>query len=168
MAGFDAIYKQTITLFNRVKNSYGEETLWYPTIIEGVHLIVDKSATWNNQGGQASDNAKLNVRYKVSGDEVLISCIGADGKPFYKRWYEPKAWSRLEKPEEGLTFSFGNNDDFDFFVEGIFTEMSGPISDDLFERKGFYNYMNAKYDNVFAIAGAAKYNLIPHFEIVAR
>lgn len=170
MAGFDALYKQTITLFNRVKGKYGEDVLWYPTIIEGVHLIVDKSASWNNYGGQANDNTRLHVRYKPSDGQILIRCknLADDTASLYKPWYEPKAWRRLQNPEQAITFGFGNAEDFDFFIEGAFPEFSEPISDATFERNGFYNHMNSYYDNVFAITSVGKFNLIPHFELTAR
>lgn len=157
MAGFEAIYKQTVTLFNRVPISK-EHVMWYATVIEGVHLIIDHSSSWDSQGGNKADNASLHVRYLLSDGDVLVA-----GKKFY----EPKAWRRLARPEEGITFGYGNNEDFDFFVEGEYTEFASPIADDLFDRRGFYNYMNKNYDNVFAIKSVSKYNLIPHFEISA-
>lgn len=175
MAGFDAIYKQTVTLFNRVKSVDGD-VMWYPTVIEGVHLVVDKSASWDNYGGRVSDNVRLHIRYLQSGDDVLIRYRKqkeeqedpeAEAEYGYKKWYEPKAWRRLADPEEAVTFSYDEND-FDFFVEGAFDELATPVSDENFERSGFYNHMNATYDNVFAITGASKYNLIPHFELTAR
>ena len=159
MAGFDALYIHTVTLFNRVKGKYGEDALWYPTILNDVHLIVDKSASWNNYGGQSSDNARLHVRYKTVNGIVMVG-----NKP----WYEPKAWRRLEKPEDAITFGFGNNDDFDFFVAGALTEFDSPVSDAMYERGGFYNQMNSYYDNVFAISSVSKKDLIPHFEIIGR
>lgn len=157
MPGFDAIYKQTVTLFNRIRDAYTEDVVWYPTVLHGVHLVVDKSSAWGMQGGRETDNVRLHVRYAVSGDSVLVG-----GKP----WHEPKAWRKLAAPETAITFGYGD-DDFDFFIEGEFTDIPGPISDDQF-KNGFYNYMNANYDNVFAITSVSKYNLIPHFEIMAR
>ena len=85
MPGFDALYKQTITLFNRVKGQYGEEVLWYPTVIDKVHLIVDKSHSWNSYGGNASDNARLHIRYTLSRDDALIFCRGPNGKTQQKK-----------------------------------------------------------------------------------
>ena len=168
MLGFDVLYKQTITLFNRVKGQYGEEVLWYPTVIDNVHLIVDKSHSWNSYGGNAVDNARLHIRYTPSGDDVLILCRDSGGKTQRKKWYEPKAWRHLEKQEDGITFAYGDSEVFDFFVEGAFDDFSIPISDDAFERKGFYNWMNSHHDNVFAVTSVSKYNLIPHFVIMAR
>lgn len=157
MLGFDVLYKQTITLFNRV-TAYGDELLWYPTVIEGVHLIVDKSSAWNSYGGQATDNARVHVRYTVSGDDIIVAG---------KKWVEPKAYRRLERQDGFITFSYGDNDDFDFFIEGVY-EGTAPIPDNLYERRGFYNFMNSTHDNVFAVKSVSKYNLIPHFEIMAR
>jgi hypothetical protein len=159
MSAFDALYKQTVTVFNRVKGAYGEDTLWYPTVIEKCHLIVDKASTWSSNGGRTSDNARLHVRYTTDSGRIIVAS---------KQWYEPKAWANLARREEGITFRHGDNDDFDFFMEGVFDDVPGPISDEQFDRKGFYNYMNKKYDNVFAITSVSKYNLIPHFEITAR
>lgn len=157
MPGFDAIYKQTVTLFNRVET--GEKTYWVPTVIEGVHLIIDKSSTRDTYGGKSSDNARLHIRYKLYGDDVYIGD---------KKWCEPSEWKREGCPCQMITFAFGEHDDFDFFIEGEWTEASGAIDDDEYGRGGFYNYMNARYGNVFAIRSVSKYNLIPHFEIGAR
>lgn len=158
MPGFDALYKQTVTLFNRLK-LVNEETLWYPTVLEAVHLVMDESSSWGGNGGVRSDNVRLHVRYTNTAGAAFVAG---------KKYYAPKEYRRLLKPEEAITFGYGNNDDFDFFVEGEFAEFPVPISDASFERRGFYNYMNARYDHVFAITSVSKYNLIPHFEIMAR
>lgn len=157
MPDFDALYKQTVTVFNRVKGHADDDVLWYPTVLNGVHLVTDKSSAWGMQGGRETDNVRLHVRYQITQNGI---CVG--GKP----WHEPKAWRKLVAPEEAITFAFGD-DDFDFFMEGAFDEFPAPISDEQF-KKGFYNYMNANYDNVFAITSVSKYNLIPHFEIIGR
>lgn len=158
MPGFDAIYKQTVTLFNRYTE--GDKTYWVPNVLENVHLVIDKSSVRDTYGGKSSDNARLHVRYVTSGKDVYIG---------EKIWYEPSVWKEKGCPCTALTFSYGKHEDFDFFVEGECAEAaSGVIDDDDYERKGFYNFMNAKYDNVFAISSVSKYNLIPHFEIGAR
>lgn len=157
MPNFEVLYKQTITLFNRLREEDSDEIVWYPKVLNGVHLVVDKSSAWGMQGGREVDNIRLHVRYQISGENIMVS-----GYP----WHEPKAWRRLKQPDGTITFGFGD-DDFDFFIEGVFHEFASPISDDEY-KKGFYNYMNANYDNVFAITSVSKYNLIPHFEIMAR
>ena len=159
MSAFDALYKQTVTVFNRVKGQFDDHTLWYPTVIEKCHLIVDKASAWSSNGGRPQDNARLHIRYANENGKIMVAG---------KEWLEPKAWRNLADRELSLTFGFGDNDDFDFFMEGVFDEFPAPISDEQFERKGFYGYMNKTYDNVFAITSVSKFNLIPHFEITAR
>ena len=169
MAGFDALYKQTITLFNRVKGNFREDAMWYPTVIENVHLIVDKSSQWGSQGSTTADNVRLHIRYDETPEGPAIRCKDPAGaKPYIlKYWKEPKEWRRELVPEEFLTFAYGDNDDFDFFIEGVYDEGFDPISDNV-DMKGFYHRMNSMYDNVFAIKSVGKFNLIPHFEISAR
>lgn len=159
MAGFEAIYKQTVTIWNRVHYSYGEEMLWYPTVIENVHLIIDKSNGWDSNGGHAQDNARLHIRYQLSGGKILVAG---------KQWLEPKVYRKQDRPQDFITFAYGDGDTFDFFMEGTADGFDNPVSDDMYSKKGFYNYMNSNYDNVFAITSVSKYNLIPHFEIMAR
>ena len=158
--GFDVLYKQAVTVFNRVRWN-NDEVLWYPTFIRGVHLIIDKSDSWDMNGGHAQDNARLHIRYRIENGKVMIG---------NKQYLEPKMWRNQMRPEEYITFGHGDAELFDFFMEGAFDLQlyPAPISDALFERKGFYNYMNATYDNVFAITGVSKFNLIPHFEIAGR
>lgn len=176
MPGFDAIYKQTVTLFNRVTDD-SDDSFFIPTVLNGVHLIIDHSATWNMYGGQQSDNIRLHVRYLLSNGNVMI----AD-----KEYVEPKDWKRLTNLDDVITFRYGNDNDFDFFVKGEFepdagslvdeitvdgkqvTLSTGFISDSYYDRYGFYNYLNKMYDHVFAVTSVSQYNLIPHFEIMAR
>ncbi|MBR3585299.1 MAG: hypothetical protein IKO00_04700 [Oscillospiraceae bacterium] len=169
MAGFEAIYKQTVTLFNRVNQPHhDDESLWYPTVLTGVHLITDESASWNNNGGMKNDNVRLHVRYLVSGTDAMIKCKDPGTEVYFdKKYVLPKDYRRLLRPEEAITFQFGSKD-FDFFIEGEFTDFPTPISDSAFTRRGFMDYLNSRYDHVFAITSVSKYNLIPHFEIMAR
>lgn len=168
MASFDDIYKQTITLFNRAQIPDSDDSMWIPTVIEGVHLVTTSSSAWNTRGERETDDIQLHIRYNQVGNDVLISCKGSEGEIVHKKWYEPKAWRRLENKEGSITFAFGDTEVFDFFMEGVYENVEEPILDADYERRGFYNYMNANYDNVFAITSVAKYNLIPHFEIMAR
>jgi hypothetical protein len=153
MPGFEALYKQTVTLFNR-KDVDGV-TFWYPTVIEDVHLIIDRSTIIATYGEQASDNAELHIRYLPDGDSAIV----AD-----KVYMRPKEFRASGDPETNLTFAFG--EDFDFIMAGVY-EGSSPINDEEY-RNGFFNYMNKAYDEVFAITSVSKFNLIPHFEIAAR
>ena len=153
MASFDDIYKQTITLFNR--KTVDGVTTWYPFLIEKVHLIMDKSIIISTYGEQSQDNAKLHIRYLPTQKGAAVG---------EKTYLLPKEWEKNGDPEKN--FTLGHGDNFDFIMEGDYGS-SEPISDDDYP-KGFYNYMNKNYDNVFAISTVSKFNLIPHFEIGAR
>ena len=158
MGPFDVLYRQTVTLFNRIKDADGE-TLWYPTILTGVHLIDSHSSSWNNQGGSSGSSAELRVRYSIKNGQIVIA-----NKPYF----EPKQYRRLAEPQKAITFSYGHDDDCDFFIEGVFDKFTGAISDDAYDRHGFYHYMNKMYDGVYSISGATKYNLLLHFSVSAR
>ena len=151
--GFEAIYKQTVTVFNRVID--GEKTYWYATVIPNVHLIIDRSIIISTYGEQSADNAKLHIQYSLSGEDAIV--VG-------KTYMTPKVFRSSGDPSANITFAFG--DEFDFIKSGAF-EGSGPFDDDDY-KGGFFNYMNKTYDEVFAITNVSKFNLIPHFEIVAR
>ena len=153
MPGFDAIYKQTVTVFNR-KDVDGV-TYWYPTVLSGVHLVIDQSIIISTYGEQAQDNAMLHVMYKKVGKDAVIGG---------KTYMTPKAFRASGDPSENITFSYGDN--FDFIMSGAYSG-TGPINDTEYKH-GFFNYMNKTYDEVFAITRVAKFNLIPHFEITAR
>ena len=179
MPGFDALYRQTVTLFNRVRvGTVGNEVDYFiPTVLEKVHLVIDQSATWNGYGGSESDNVRLHVRYVQSGSKVLVG---------HKQYCEPKEWKRLQSYDGMMTFRFGNDTDFDFFISGVFvpdpektvseitigektiTLDEGFINDAAYGKFGFYSYLNKMYDHVFAVTAVAQYNLIPHFEIMSR
>ena len=158
MPGFDALYKQTVTMFNRIVLVSGE-ILWRPIVLEKVHLIVGKSDSWSSYGDSSMDTVTLHVRYTVENGEAYIGG---------RKYYEPKEFRRLGCPEDGITFAYGGSEVCDFFMEGVYEDTDAVLSDDAYERQGFYNYMNKMYDNVFAIQQVSKYNLIPHFEIMAR
>lgn len=147
------MYSDTITLFNRYESRLGD--MWYPTVIKGVNLNIDKAAIIAKYGAESKDNAVLNIRYKVADGKVVI----AD-----KVYLPPKEWDRQtnDKLAESLTFTSGK--DFDFFMLGEY-ESTEPIADDDYI-DGFYNYMNDNYDYVFAITSVAQYSVIPHFEIM--
>lgn len=170
MSALDVIYTQTITLFNRIPGRNGEPTMWVPTVIDGVHLIVRRSSGWNNHGGRTSDDVMLHIPFTWRGDDAMISCRSKDDKTqkVLKKWYSKEDWHRNLEPEDGITFAFGESDDYDFFIEGVFDEFPSPISDRNFERKGFYGYMNTNYGNLFAITSVQRFSLIPHFELTAR
>ena len=151
------MYNDTVTLFNRKKGERGQGDTWYPSVIRGANLTTDKAAVLSKYGADAADNAILNVRYQISGDQKMVAG---------KHWQPPKAWQRSEIPAEILTFTAGEA--FDFFWLGEWT--GGVVSDaDYPDAVSFYDYMNRTLDNVFAVTKVSgPFGVIPHFEIVGR
>ena len=147
------MYSDKITLFNHYKSRLGD--MWYPTVIDGVNLLIDKAAIVAKYGAESKDNALLNIHYQTVDKQIMV-----DGKPYLP----PKEWSHQtnDKLPESITFASGK--DFDFFMLGEY-ESKEPIADDDYI-DGFYNYINDEYDYVFAVTSVAKYTAIPHFEIM--
>lgn len=146
------MYKDTVTLFNRKPGERGQGDTWYPTIIKGVNLNIDRAAILAKYGSESQDNAMLSVPYKRDGTNVIVA-----GKP----WMPPKEWDRTE---DAVTFASGN--DFDFFWKGEWD--GGIVTDAEYLDEGFYNYMNRTRDYVFAVSSVAMYSVIPHFEIMGK
>lgn len=136
------MYEKTITLFNRRRRN-GTDT-WYPTVISNVDLNVDAAAIRKAYGAESNDRAKLHIRYSDN-------LVGG------KTYYLPKDWDG-----EGVTFHDGEL--FDFFWMGEWSGNS-PIADEDYT-SGFYDYMRKNNDMVFAITSVARYDCIPHFEIM--
>lgn len=150
-----ALYNDTITLFNRYTNRDGDT--WYPTVIRGVNLNIDRAAIVAKYGAQSSDSAVLNVGYLLDGGNKIIV-----GKP----WRAPKAWEEQPNDELGCSLTFKGGSTFDFFYVGEW-QGTEPIADAEYSG-GFYTYMNDRYDNVFAITSVGMYSVIPHFEILGK
>lgn len=144
------MYQDTITLFNRKPGDRGNPDTWYPTVIENVNLNVDRAAILAKYGAESQDKAVLFIRYTTDGGNILV----AD-----KPWTLPKTW---DGSEDSLTFGT----DGDFFWQGEWPD--GVVTDEQYGSEGFYGYMNRTHDNVFSITAAAKYSVIPHFEIMGK
>ena len=151
------MYKDTVTLFNRYTTK-DRKIVWYPTVLRGVNLNVDKASIIVKYGTNSQDNAVLNVKYQVSDGAIMVS-----EKPYLL----PKEWKNQSEDilADSLTFTPGTQE-FDFFYVGEWAN-EDVISDDDYT-SGFYSYMNKNYDEVFAITSVAKFSVIPHFEVVAK
>ncbi len=146
------MYQDTITLFNRKTGSRGAGDTWYPTVIHGVNLNIDRAAILAKYGPEAQDNVALSIRYTIKDGAIMVA-----GKP----WMPPKEW---DGTEDALTFASGT--DFDFFWLGEWD--GGIVSDEGYGTEGFYGYMNRIHDYVFAVTSVARYSVIPHFEILGK
>ena len=151
------MYKDTVTLFNRYTTK-DRKIVWYPTVLRGVNLNIDKASIVAKYGSNSQDNAVLNVKYHSGDDTVMMGD---------KRYLLPKEWKKQTEDAlaESLTFA-SDKEEFDFFYEGAW-ESDEPIMDDDYT-SGFYSHMNNNYDNVFAITSVSKFSAIPHFEAVGK
>ena len=58
------MFADVITVFNSYKDSFKNVT-WYPTVIHGVNLLIDKAAIMAKYGAESKDNAILNIHVLV-------------------------------------------------------------------------------------------------------
>lgn len=148
------MYSDKITFFNHYKSRLGD--MWYPTVIDGVNLLIDKAAIVAKYGAESKDNAILNIRYRSVDGNIMIG-----DKPYFP----PKEWERQtnDKLADSITFESGEN--FSFFMLGEYPELT-PIKDEDYD--GFFEYVSENYDFVFAVTSSAMYKVIPHFEITGK
>lgn len=143
------MHRDTVTIFNKKPGGRLEAPIWYPTVIHGANLNIDRAAIMAKYGPDSQDNAELHIRYQRDGENILVS-----GKP----WMPPKAW---DKTEDSITFGPD-----DFFWKGEWD--GGIVTDADYGVDGFYGYMNRTHDYVFAVSSVALYSVIPHFEIMGK
>lgn len=153
------MYSDKITLFNRHVDDSTDTITWYPTVISGVNLVLDKAAIVAKYGSESQDNAILNVRYSK---DSTTKAVLVDGK----EWMSPKMWAHLNAEELLKSITFKSGEECDFFYVGEW-ESTEPIADADY-KKGFYDHMNKNYDFVFVITSVSLYSVIPHFEIVGK
>lgn len=142
------MFDGVVTVFNRKRTDEGD--IWYPTVLEGVSLSTDRAAIAVRYGARSDDKCVLHV-----------PCQGQNvgGKPYLP----PKQWQALDDPESAVTFAAGER--FDILFEGAWE--AGPVQDTAYAN-GFYDKINRERDGVYAVSSAARYGLIPHFEITGR
>lgn len=149
------MYNDTVTLFNRYVRRDGG--VWYPTVLKGVDLNVDKAAILAKYGSESNDTARLHVKYRTENGVFYVRD---------KVWLPPKEWENQTNDVMANSLTFAGGTDFDFIWAG---EWSGGIVDESdYGIDGFYNYMNAHHDFVFMVSSVARYSVIPHFEILLR
>lgn len=148
------MYQDTITVFNRKTSRLGD--MWYPTILHNVNLNMDKATIVQTYGESSADNVMLNIAYEVNNGVKTIAG---------KKYMLPKEWDGQTHEECAQTITFTSGEDFDFFLVGEYPEE--PVSDDEYI-DGFYNFMNQKYDEVYAITSVGIFSVIPHLEITGK
>lgn len=150
------MFTDKITVFNYYKDSLKNVT-WYPTVIHGVNLLIDKAAIVAKYGAESKDNALLNIHYQTVDGQIMV-----DGKPYFP----PKEWERQTNDKLPETITFASGTGFDFFILGEYPEIK-PILDEEY-RNGFFEEVKKEYDFVFAITSVGMYSVIPHFEITGK
>lgn len=108
------MYRDIVTVFNRTKTREGD--IWYPTVIPGVNLNMDRGAIVAKYGEQSQDNCILNVRYKNLKKAYVNK---ADGGNFLD--YE----SGVEL-DGGDFFDYSSGDDFD---GGTFADWADEVEE---------------------------------------
>lgn len=150
------MFTDAVTVFNSYEDSLKNVT-WYPTVIRGVNLLIDKAAIVAKYGAESKDNAVLNIHYKAVDGQIMV-----DGKPYFP----PKEWERQTNDKLADSITFASGSDFDFFILGEYPEIK-PILDEDY-RNGFFEEVKKEHDFVFAITSVAMYSVIPHFEITGK
>lgn len=151
------MFTDTITVFNYYKDSLKNVT-WYPTVIRGVNLLIDKAAIVAKYGAESKDNAVLNIHYQTVDGQIMVG---------EKPYFSPLEWQRQtnDKLPNSITFNEGN--DFDFFMSGEYHTIEPIVDEDY--RNGFFEYMKKNYDYVFAITSVSSpYKTIQSFQIMGK
>ena len=153
-----ALHSDTITLFNGYYSRIDGST-WYPTVISGVHLDIDKAANIAKYGADTDDVVTANIPYKLEDGKKMIAG---------KEWKTPIEWEKQVNDDMRKTVTFSAEEQTpDFFWFGEW-EGEESISDDDYGGN-FLEYMKSNYDNVFTITSVgSNYKLIPHVEIVGK
>lgn len=148
------MYNKEVTIFNKYTDQTGE-IYWYPHVLSGVDLIIDKAANVAKTGLDSADTANLHIKYHSGDNAVMVGNLP---------WLPPREWEKQTNDDlpKSITFDSG-----DFFMEGEYA--TDPVKDSDYADRvngGFYDYMNKRYDYVFMITNVGgPYTLIPHFEI---
>ena len=151
------MYSDTVTVFCYYESS--GEAIWYPYVLSGVDLNMDRGAILKKYGPGSTDNAQLHIEYQeLDGSKLIRTAAG-----LLLPWLPPKSWKRQEAEERAASITFGSDD---FFIAGEWEAGAVNASD---YADGFYQYLNAERDYCFKISSVGgPYSLIPHFEILGK
>ena len=146
------MYDETVTVFNRKRTESGD--VWYPTVVEGVHIAACAAGKNGRYGTETGDAVTVLIPY-----ERTAAGPSVGGKPYLPS----KAWQQAEEPGAAVTFSAGEG--FDFFLRGLWE--GAPVQDGDWP-EGFYAHMERAHDGVYAVSSVRRYGALPHFEIGGR
>ncbi|MBE5877697.1 MAG: hypothetical protein E7290_12520 [Lachnospiraceae bacterium] len=134
------MHDKDITLYNRVKGANYERDTYHATVLHNVSVKHVFGAETGTDGDRNMDTVHLSICEEYLQD---------------KEYKKPKAYLGLVDKTNVFTLQKG-----DFFVIGVVEEETDV--DDLL------SYMKEKYDDVHEILSVGTFNLIPHWEVVAR
>ena len=78
------MYDKTVTVFNKYEDQTGE-IYWYPHVLSGVDLIVDKAANIAKTGLDSADTAKLHIKFHIADGNKMVGNLP---------WLPPKEWEQ--------------------------------------------------------------------------
>lgn len=133
------MYNDTVTIFNAYEDKKQAINRWYPTVLEGVELQINRGMTVTTDGNANDNTASLHIRNDLD------------------KYLNPVAFKKAEDRENH--FTLGQKD---FFVEG---ELDLIVIEEDDYPNGFFEYIKSEYDNVFKITTVERYKVIPHFEV---
>lgn len=139
------MYKDTVTVYNRYNGVWKGEVLRY------VDLNADRAAIVAKYGADSKDRAKLHIRYTVNASVYICGD---------KTYVEPSAYTGVSG-----TFTLASGNNATFFVEGdtgLYSAADSAYVD------GFYDYANRTWDKCYSVTSAARYSVIPHFEVMGQ
>ncbi len=138
----DIFYKDTVTVYNKTDgvDPLMGGSVWYPTVLEHVRLLVTKGANIDKNGSESADTARLHIQ----------TGVGDLKKPYL----EPKEWQAAAEKESSFTLT----PDADFLV-------AGDTSAEDMTQEDFFGYMVSKYDRCYKVTNVDAYTLIPHLEV---
>ena len=134
------MHDTSITLFNRVKGAAYDRDVFFRTVLHNVSVKHVIGANSSTDGDSNTDSVMLSIC-----EEYLNQ----------KAYMKPKEYLELSDKTDKFTLQKG-----DFFVIGIVEENS--------DMDDFLTYMKDNYDDVHEVISVAFYNLIPHWEVMAR
>ena len=141
--------QDVVTVFNR------RDGLWYPTVLEGVHIQRRAAVEEDRLGTRRADEVLVLAPYTV--EEGRITVGG-------KEYLPPRQWRRAAAPEGAVTFTCGEA--FDILLLGRWEE-DGPAEDSRWP-EGFYGWLDRERDGVYALAAVKRFDALPHFELTGR
>lgn len=190
------MYRDVVTVFNHQKTRNGD--IWYPRILAGVNLNMDRGAIVAKYGEQSQDNAILNVRYAPGENrsipDVVPIVIAVDGGNF-NPWDSGNVLDGgsldqdISDVLDGGAFDWdtssavwvspkawqrlSNKEGYITFAAGDFFwagkwEGGTPLYDENYGDLSFFEYMAQNYDFVYRITNVSYFSVIPHFEIAGR